>query len=386
MRFTLQEPRMVAEARQQTRLKRNLSRPAELIIETLVFILVFLVSGLVLQGLITALAMIPLLISNEDFFNLVQSATASGQGAPDFATAMGLSEKILQSPAMTAVELFATLGTIIGVIIYCRAIEGRKLATLGLRRGRILREYFVGMLIGAALFSLVVLVCVISGTLTYEGLAYGSIGLLVLFFLGFMVQGMSEELLCRGYFMVSLARKQSLVVAVIVSSSFFGALHLFNAGVQLLAVVNVILFGCFAAVYLLKRGNIWGAAAIHSVWNFVQGNVFGVQVSGLDMPTSVFSFKATADGALINGGAFGPEGGLATTIVLTAALIIALLLKTKDPAPQVLATEAGDTQVVVMPGAQPLPSTVMQPLPFPPGTQPPPTTAWPPPPDEPPQP
>jgi membrane protease YdiL (CAAX protease family) len=87
------------------------------------------------------------------------------------------------------------------------------------------------------------------------------------------------------------------------------------------------------AVYLLKRGNIWGAGAIHSMWNFTQGNIFGIQVSGIDKLPSIFAFDASQSGELINGGAFGLEGGLAVTIVLALAIIIALLLKSKYPAP-----------------------------------------------------
>jgi membrane protease YdiL (CAAX protease family) len=355
MKFNLSEPRMIAEARQQTRWKRNLSQPVELIIEILIFTVVFLVSATLLQGIITAIGMIPLLATNESFLAAVGTAAANGQGTIDFATASQIAVQIMSDPRIVVVSLFATAGTIIGVIIYCRAVEKRRLTTMGFRRDHALREYLVGALIGCVLFSLVVLVCCVLGTLTYEGLASGSLGLLALFLLGFMVQGLSEEVLCRGYFMISLARKQSLVTAIVVSSCFFGALHLFNSGVHLLAVANVILFGCAVAVYMIKRGNIWGAAAIHSVWNFVQGNIYGTQVSGLEKMPSLFSFSASEGGALINGGAFGLEGGLATTIVLLAALLIALFMKSSDTAPQVMPISDGSAQVVVVPGAQPLP-------------------------------
>jgi membrane protease YdiL (CAAX protease family) len=377
---------MVAEARQQIRWKHNLPRPVELIIEILIFVLVFFITGLVFQGAIMTIGMIPLFFSSGDFLDIAREAAAGGQGTVDLTTTVtDISDTLMRSPAFVIVSLFSTLGSIIGVFIYCRALEGRKLATLGFRRGHAVREYLVGMLIGGALFSLAVLICVVTGTMTYEGFALSSIGMLILFFLGFLVQGMSEEVMCRGYFMVSLARKQSLVVAVIVSSTFFGLLHLANDGVQPLAVVNIILFGCFAAVYLLKRGNIWGAAAIHSVWNFVQGNVFGIQVSGMEKMESVFHFEATQAGELINGGAFGLEGGLATTVVLTAALVVALLLKSKDPAPRAIPSDNGSARVLVMPGAQPFPTPVTPPPPPPPTTAwppppPPPTTAWPPPP------
>jgi hypothetical protein len=142
-----------------------------------------------------------------------------------------------------------------------------------------------------------------------------------------MIQGMNEELLCRGYFMVSLARRQHLAVAVVISSVAFGLLHLPNANVSWLAVLNIVLFGCLMGFYILKRGNIWGAGAIHTAWNFAQGNVFGISVSGMAPMPSVFSFAPTGSGDLIGGGAFGIEGGLAATIVLLVGTVLVLFLK-----------------------------------------------------------
>jgi membrane protease YdiL (CAAX protease family) len=355
VKFDLSEPRMVAEAREQIRWKHNFARPLELAIEVLLFTLVFLIAGSVFSGVFLAIGLIPLIATNREFLDLVASATVSGDTSIDLETSTELTNQIMQEPAMTVVALFATLGTIVGVIIYCRGIEGRRLATLGLRRGHALREYLVGMLVGLLLFGLVMLICVVTGALSYQGFAFGSIGLLIAFLLAFMVQGLSEELLCRGYFMVSLARKQSLPVALIISSCLFAILHLANAGIQPLAFVNLVLFGCLTGVYLLKRGSIWGVAALHSLWNFAQGSIFGIPVSGIETAVSVVNFAPVTGGELINGGAFGVEGGLATTIVLAAALIVTLLLKARETTPWILPTADGSAQVVVLPGARPLP-------------------------------
>ena len=52
------------------------------------------------------------------------------------------------------------------------------------------------------------------------------------------------------------------------------------------------------------------------MWNFVQGNFYGIPVSGLEMSDSVFTTTINEELELINGGTFGAEGGLATTIVM----------------------------------------------------------------------
>ena len=119
-------------------------------------------------------------------------------------------------------------------------------------------------------------------------------------------------------------------MAIIVSSVAFGALHLGNAGIAPLAFVNLVLFGIFAGVYFVKRGNIWGIAAIHSMWNFAQGNIFGILVSGNDFGTTIFTSDINENMAIINGGDFGLEGGILTTIVLLAGTVFMMKTKQQD--------------------------------------------------------
>ena len=70
----------------------------------------------------------------------------------------------------------------------------------------------------------------------------------------------------------------------------------------------------------------WGAAALHSVWNWAQGNFFGMQVSGIPTGSSVFSFSQTEQAKWIGGGMFGLEGGAAATVVMLAVIVILLLI------------------------------------------------------------
>ena len=102
------------------------------------------------------------------------------------------------------------------------------------------------------------------------------------------------------------------------------ALHLLNNGIAPLALVNLFLYGVFASLYFLWRGNIWGIAAFHSMWNFAQGNVFGILVSGGDFGVSLLVSVSDPSGALINGGDFGLEGGVAVTVVLTLGIAFVL--------------------------------------------------------------
>ena len=148
-----------------------------------------------------------------------------------------------------------------------------------------------------------------------------------LFLGGFLLQGFYEELVFRGFFMISIIRKNTIFVAVMVNSILFGLTHGFNNGFQVLALLNLILFGIFESIYLLKTGNIWGISAIHSMWNFIQGNIYGFNVSGMAQSQSIFIFKIS-NCEIFSGGTFGLEGSLLTTIVLLSAINMVILYNT----------------------------------------------------------
>jgi hypothetical protein len=64
----------------------------------------------------------------------------------------------------------------------------------------------------------------------------------------------------------------------------------------------------FAAGYLLT-GRLSTAIALHAVWNFFEGGVFGFPVSG-DKEGSSLILIAQSGPAWMTGGDYGPEGGL----------------------------------------------------------------------------
>ncbi len=227
-------------------------------------------------------------------------------------------------------SLFATIGMTVVVILFCRLIQKRKPDTLGFIKSGMGKEYLTGLVVGFVMFSSAVLICVAAGAIKIEGFSETfSILMFFLFLLGFMLQGMAEEVICRGYVMVSIARRYSMWTAVISNAVIFAALHLLNNGISVPAFINLVLFGIFASLYFVKKGNIWGVAAVHSVWNLVQGNFWGLRVSGMVTECSVLRSTMVEGRELLNGGAFGPEGGLGVSVVLLVGICV-LLRKKKD--------------------------------------------------------
>lgn len=223
------------------------------------------------------------------------------------------------------VQLYSTALMTLTVLLFCRFVQKRTPASLGLAWRHAGREYLVGMLIGSLLFCTAVTVCVATGTVELKTAPF-SIGGWLLFLGGFLVQGMSEEVLCRGYLMLSVARRYPLWLAILLNSVLFSLLHVWNRGICFLALLNIALFGILTSLYTLRRGSLWGACALHSLWNFVQGNVFGVRVSGTESGPSPLCAVPRSGAELWHGGAFGLESGLTVTLVLFAAILILLFL------------------------------------------------------------
>jgi hypothetical protein len=98
-------------------------------------------------------------------------------------------------------------------------------------------------------------------------------------------------------------------------------------------VLNLFLFGLFAALYSLAEEGIWGICGLHAVWNWVQGNIFGLEVSGLRPPGGSLLILEERGPDLITGGAFGPEGGLMITLALTVASSFLIWLSRRRTGP-----------------------------------------------------
>ena len=198
----------------------------------------------------------------------------------------------------------------------------RKVSTFGFVKKNAVKHYLIGLAVGAVMFTASIGICALTGSVTITFAGGANVIYLILIFIGYVFQGNEEEVVCRGFTMVSIARRYPVWVGVVYNSLFFAALHLMNPGVGVLPFINLLLFGLLMSLIFLKTGNIWLISALHTSWNFVQGNVFGVLVSGGTPSVSILSSASTEAKDLINGGAFGLEGGIAVTIVVTIAILI----------------------------------------------------------------
>lgn len=214
--------------------------------------------------------------------------------------------------------------------LYVKCIDKRSIKSMGFIKKGAIKNYIAGLISGSALFLAVYLLNLTTGSFTFKGLS-GNASLSIIFaFLFFAFQAMAEEVLFRGLLQISASRKTNNVLGILLSAAFFSIAHINNPGTDFIALVNIFLYGIFLSLLMLEKGNIFLVSGAHTAWNFTMGNIFGVNVSGLDMESTLFRSEIIPGKELLSGGAFGIEGGLIFTAVISIAIAFeAMVFKKK---------------------------------------------------------
>ena len=225
-------------------------------------------------------------------------------------------------------ELFSFVIILFLFIFWVKVIEKNALSSLGFVKRNWLKYLVWGILLSLLQMGVIALVYQVGGIGSFE---LNELSLEpILFILGlfpfWLLQGGTEEVATRGWLLTRIAARTNLPFAIAISSSLFGILHMGNAGVTFLSVLNIILDGVLAGLLFIYTDSIWLVVAQHGTWNYVQGNLLGFQVSGTGADASIFSFTMGDGPDWLTGGAFGAEGSIITTLVLLVSLVIVYLL------------------------------------------------------------
>lgn len=241
-----------------------------------------------------------------------------------------LNEELLY--LLTSLLTFAFISML--VLFRVSKIEKRKISSIGFYKNNWFKKYAFGFFIGLSMMSLVVLTLFLLGCVTIEKQPTQPVGVsailpVLIVLIGWIIQGGTEEVLTRGWLMNVLGARYNIAVGLIISSTLFGLLHLGNPNVNYIAVLNIILVGLFYGLYVIKSNDLWAVCGMHSAWNFAQGNLFGFEVSGLNVEVGSLIDLNLVGNDFISGGSFGPEAGLGATIVLLAGIAIIYILDKK---------------------------------------------------------
>jgi membrane protease YdiL (CAAX protease family) len=202
------------------------------------------------------------------------------------------------------------------------AVESRSLAALGLVPADFIVDSVRGVLAGGLLVAGALCVLAITGALRWEfvpvapAVWLGSISKMALI-LG--LAAFLEEILFRGYALQLTGEALGPVLGIGLSAVIFSAAHATNPGVGSLALFNTALAGILLGIVYWRTFSIWLVTGVHLGWNGAMSQAADLPVSGLVLGSP--ALQATVTGPEIwTGGSYGPEGGLAMTIVTFAGI------------------------------------------------------------------
>lgn len=211
---------------------------------------------------------------------------------------------------------------------------------MGFGRQCAISQTILGLMFGAVSIAAVAGILVLSGQASATEIEPARM-LSLPFWAGlfqFILVGVFEELICRGYMMTALKISRNKYIIMLLPALLFSALHIFNSNVTFFSLVNIALVGILFAYLMVKTGSIWASIGYHIAWNFVQGDVLGIAVSG-GTRQGVMNIVFTGP-KWFTGGAFGAEGGAACTLILLLGLLF-IRFRVKTPADPVWTFESG---------------------------------------------
>ena len=205
-------------------------------------------------------------------------------------------------------------------ILAARLIERRTPTELA--ANRVLPEGAAGVGIGFLLFAAVMAILLAVGV--YHPAGWGTTSGLANGFFFAVMAGITEEILFRGL----LFRLSSKIVgtwgALIFTSLLFGLAHKANPGATLASSVAIELeAGVLLGAAYAATQRLWLPIGLHIGWNFTEGPLFGMTLSGNKMTEGVLRGSLSGPG-MLTGGAFGPEASIVAVLVCLMAAIFFL--------------------------------------------------------------
>ena len=223
-------------------------------------------------------------------------------------------------------------------------IERRRTAVYGLRGRRGIPHFFAGLAWGVTCLSILIVTLVKTGLLVITGrLLFGESAVRygALWLGGFLLVGLLEEYLVRGYLQYTLSRGLAgayrwafktthskalgFWTAALVFSILFGLGHGKNPGESPIGLLSAGLASMVFCLSLWRTGSLWWAIGFHASWDWGQSFLYGVADSGTMVRQHLLATHPVGR-PLLSGGATGPEGSI--FIVAVLSLIVVIIVST----------------------------------------------------------
>ena len=243
-----------------------------------------------------------------------------------FAFALGaamrfvLPMKPLESPAdqlaVSGVELWlralrSLLPVGIAYWLLVRWIERRRVSELAARKLPL--HAVTGWAVGMAIMLAAAGAMALFGVLEVHGVNHGANLLTPLVVLG-IGPGIGEEIVARGILFRVVEEAMGTWFALALSAALFGWAHYGNPNATAWSSIAIAIeAGLLLAMAYAWARSLWFVMALHAAWNFTQGALLGIPVSGIELHGLLDS--RTHGPVLLSGGEFGAEASILTVII-----------------------------------------------------------------------
>jgi hypothetical protein len=216
-----------------------------------------------------------------------------------------------------------------GYVLYVRWIERRRAAELSWRAAP--AGLAAGMALGAGIFLLTLGSIWLLGY--YRVVGTNPAGVLVAALTGALMTAYLEELVFRGIVLRILEEGLGTWTALAATAAIFGLLHVDRPHATWVSTTAIVASaGLLLGAAFVASRRLWLPIGIHFAWNFTQGGIFGVAVSGRREPGWLIS-ELTGP-PLLSGGEFGAEASIFVVVLALGAT--ALMLRRAVAAHQIV--------------------------------------------------
>jgi membrane protease YdiL (CAAX protease family) len=235
-------------------------------------------------------------------------------------------EELLEAiePYLFHLVILTGLYTIGYTWLFVRVVDKRKLRSLGLElRPGWTTDFAKGAGLAVLILAAIFAFSLVTGAIRVEGFARPApeganvatylLGAIV----AFLIVGIYEELMFRGYILQRLNERAGRIASILVSSILFAVLHGANPGADAFGIFNTTVIAVILSVLYFRTRSLWMPIGFHFAWNFFLGHVYSLPVSGMPVH-GVLNVVEVDPASRITGGSYGPEAGVACTIALVA--------------------------------------------------------------------
>ena len=258
------------------------------------------------------------------------------------------------SPATVISSEMVTFAIVLIASAIMGRFEHRSLADYGLPFRFVLgKQFWAGALWGFVMLSVIVGMMAVSGAYAFGGLALSPADVIkygLLWALGFLLVGFSEEFTFRGYVQFTLTTGLGFWPAAVLTCLIFAGAHRTNRGENLIGVSEIVLIAIFLCLALRRTGNLWFAIGWHMAFDWGESFFYSTPNSGIHATGHMLNAHLMGS-KWLSGGTVGPEASLFDLVVTVAGILLLAKMypEAKYPAP----TPA--VEPTLLPGAE-LPS------------------------------